>query len=124
MTDAIDEINAKHEHTVKTYYELIKSDIKYDPAMKFSDRHNFFKKLNPELKKSVKEVLFSGDSEIEKVTQIVRLIGMKYETSEVDSVVHGKKILFELLGDYDTVIIAPRHEIFKSVVSYFSFMFN
>lgn len=118
----------------KTYREYKQSDIKPITGVKVISRHKYFEKLPKEKIEACEKIINEYNimmcehkqSAREKVNSITEILGLKYDIVDVSDHFNlgGKKLMFELHGDYDTVIFGSDPGIFTNIVSYFKTMLN
>lgn len=118
------------EHTIRTYRELINSDIKKKLGVKIIDRHRFFEELDQAkieaARKIAKDELLTVD---DKCTLIPKALGLKFDLKLENTELltdDGKKLYcFELLSsEFDCFISTLRDEFFESVYNYLKNMLN
>ncbi|XP_065089347.1 uncharacterized protein r2d2 [Ochlerotatus camptorhynchus] len=118
------------EHTIRTYRELINSDIKKKLGVKIADRHRFFEELDQSkidgARRIAMDELMNAE---EKCTLIPKALGLKFDLKLANSSLQtkqGRKLFsFELLSnEFDCFIIGPNDQFFESVYDYFKNMLN
>lgn len=118
------------EHIIRTYRELINSDIKKKLGVKIADRHRFFEELD-EMKINAARRIAMDDmiSVDEKCSLIPRALGVKFEMKRDNSkltTLEGRKLFtFELQSsEYDCFIFGEADQFYASVYDYLKNMLN
>lgn len=108
---------------IQTYRELKKSDVKTYLGIKLCDRHRFFKKLHPEQKEKMKEVLQMHETAQEKVNLLCRSLQWEYRIVVVPGHRLGAVKMFELLGtNFDMCLAGLEPQLYHEILDYISTM--
>lgn len=118
------------EHIIRTYRELINSDIKKKLGVKIADRHRFFEELDQTKIDAARRIAMDEMQSVdEKCILIPRALGLKFEMKRDNSdllTTEGRKLYtFELLNsEYDCFIFGQGDGFYASVYQYFKNMLN
>lgn len=118
------------EHIIRTYRELINSDIKKKLGVKIADRHRFFEELDDTKIAAARRIAMDEMLQVDdKCTLIPKALGLKFEmkrdNSDLQSIEGRKLYTFELLNsEYDCFIFGKGEQFYDSVYRYFKNMLN
>lgn len=118
------------EHIIRTYRELVNSDIKKKLGVKITDRHRFFEEMEPDKIQSARRVFIDELLDVEdKCTSIPKSLGLKFEmkreNSDLVSITGKKLYTFELLNtEYDCFIFGEGDAFYQRIFDYFTNMLN
>lgn len=118
------------ERTIRTYRELVNSDIKKKLGVKISDRHRFLEELDESKIQAARTIAMDELLNVEdKCTLIPKALGLKFELKLENSNLHtkqGRKLYsFELLStEFDCFIFGLRDQFYETVYDYFKNMLN
>lgn len=125
LEELMESENDKMQGTIRTYRDLKKSDIKKLPGITLFNRHNYFTELEEDKVFKARTILRENLAPIDKVQQVFNALGLKYEISDINSKMYGKKAFWELVGcDFDACLTAPFDVIYEKVVAYMKTMMN
>lgn len=118
------------EHTIRTYRELINSDIKKKMGVKIADRHRFFEELDQAKILAARRIAMDELLNVEdKCTLIPKALGLKFDLKLENSSLQtkqGRKLYsFELLStEFDCFMFGLRDQFYDGVYDYFKNMLN
>ncbi|XP_001655660.2 uncharacterized protein LOC5575294 [Aedes aegypti] len=118
------------EHIIRTYRELINSDIKKKLGVKIADRHRFFEEQEEAKISAARRIALDETLNVEdKCTLIPKALGLKFEMKRDNSdlvTIEGRKLFtFELQNsEYDCFIFGKGDKFYESVYKYLKNMLN
>lgn len=118
------------EHTIRTYRELINSDIKKKMGVRIADRHRFFEELDQSKLDAARRIAMDELLNVEdKCTLMPKALGLKFDLKLENSSLQtkqGRKLYsFELLStEFDCFMFGLRDHFYDSVYDYFKNMLN
>ncbi|XP_055377556.1 RISC-loading complex subunit tarbp2 isoform X2 [Condylostylus longicornis] len=124
LQDAIYTEEEKNKNRIKTYREFVDSDIKIRPGTLLTDRHNFFKNKDDDIKLEVKKVFNDPHiySESDRVHLLLQKLDIKYKISEMPAVSSENFVFVELLCDFDCCFADKKDKIWSHMLDYFKDM--
>lgn len=115
------------KNKIKTYLDLKKSNLKpfYESTKLDKQFKHLTEKYNDEEKSKARNIFKDpAYNTAEKVRTLLTALNLQYDFSDAPSVSSRKKLLFELKGDYDLVIIGDATGIYTEILSYFWHMMD
>lgn len=130
LDKAAEMLEDEDERTIRTYRELINSDIKKKLGVKIADRHRFLEELDQTKIDAARKIAKDEYLNVEdKSTLIPLALGLKFELKQENSNLQTKQgrtlYSFELQStEFDCFIYGLRDHFFESVYDYFKNMLN
>lgn len=110
---SLDQIFTKYRKLKKT---------KRKPSGSLVDRHLYFEQFPDNIKNEAKNILRSENTNKEIVYLFCKAMDIKFELSNLPQ--KPRRKIFELIGEYDCVLVGNEPEIWDDIVAYFKVMLN
>uniref|UniRef100_A0A0K8TRN9 Putative staufen n=1 Tax=Tabanus bromius TaxID=304241 RepID=A0A0K8TRN9_TABBR len=119
LDDCIKHENENLQKKIKTYREYKNSDNKIVPGMLLRDRHDYFRKLDDEIKKKAYDVLskYYGSPK-EQVADLLKALGISYKETSF-AAAFGPMHFIELECEIDVVFADREKNIYQQMLQYF-----